>query len=87
MPGSAVSSSFKNFPILIGKTLLPHNPIIVIAAIIDFVCYESSGGIHTTVVISLALAFTALLIVLSSYVSIYVSITVLPLILNSRTVL
>ena len=87
MPGSAVSSSFENFPIPVGRTLLTRNSAIVIVAIVDFACYESSGGIRSTVVISLALAFAALLIVLSSYVGIQADVIVLPLILSSRTVL
>ena len=86
-PDSAVSSSFKNFPIPVGRTLLLRNSAIVIAAIVDFACYESSGGIRFAVVVSLALAFAALLIVLSFCVDIQADVIILPLILSSRTVL
>ena len=86
MPSSAVFSSFENFPISVGRTLLPCNSVIVIAVIVDFACCESSGGIHSAVVVSLALAFAALLMVLSSCVSIHTDVTVLPLVLSSQTV-
>ena len=45
-----MSSSFENFPMPLGRTLLPRNPAIVIAAIVDFACCESSGGIRSAVV-------------------------------------
>ena len=86
MPSSAVFSSFENFPISVGRTLLPCNSAIVIAVIVDFACCEFSEGIHSAVVVSLALAFTALLMVLSSCVGIHADVTVLPLVLSSRTV-
>ena len=86
VPSSAVSSSFENFPISVGRTLLPRNSAIVIAVIVDFACCESSGGIRSAVVVSLALAFAALLMVLSSCVGIHADVTVLPLVLSSRTV-
>ena len=87
MPGSAVFSSFKNFPIPVGRTLLPHNPAIVIAAIINFACYKSSRGIRSAVVVSLALAFATLLTMFSSCVGIHADVIILPLILSSRTIL
>ena len=86
MPSSAVFSSFKNFPISVGRTLLPCNSAIVIAVIVDFACCEFSEGICSVVVVSLALAFAALLMMLSSYVSIHADVTVLPLVLSSQTV-
>ena len=60
--------------------------MIVIAVIVDFTCCESSEGIHSVVVVSLALAFAVLLMVLSSYVSIHADVTVLSLVLSSQTV-
>ena len=44
VPGNAISSSFVNFPIPIGRILLPRSPAIVMAVIVDFACRESSGG-------------------------------------------
>ena len=87
MLDSAVSSSFEKFPIFIGRTLLPRNPTIIIAVIVDFAYYKSSGCIHSVVVNSLALAFVALLTVFSSCIGIYVNIIILPLILNCRIIL
>ena len=49
VPGSAVSSSFENFPISVGRTLLPRNSAIVIAVIVDFACCESLVvGLHVS---------------------------------------
>ena len=83
MLSSAVFSSFENFSITVNRTLLPYNSVIVIAFIVNFACCESSEGICSAVVISLALAFAALLMMLSSYVSIHADVTVLPLVLSS----
>ena len=63
MPSSAVFSSFKNFPISVDRTLLPCNSAIVIAVIVDFAYCEFSEGIRSVIVISLALAFAALLMI------------------------
>ena len=83
--GNAISSFFVNFPIPISRTLLPRSPAITIAIIIDFIYRKSSEDILFTIVISLTIAFIALLVVLSSYVGIYANITILPLIFSSRT--
>ena len=86
VPGNAISSSFVNFPIPEGRTLLPRSPAIVIHVIIDFACRESTGGILSAVIVSLAIAFATLLVVLSSCVGIHADVTILPLALSSGTV-
>ena len=36
VPGNAIFSSFINFFIPVGRTLLPYRPAIIIAVIVDF---------------------------------------------------
>ena len=87
MSGSAVSNSFENFPTPVGRILFPRSPAIAIAAIVDFTCFESSGGVCSTLINFLALALAVLLIIPSSCVGIYTDVIILPLILSSRTAL
>ena len=86
VPGNAVSSSFVNFPIPVDRTLLSRRPAIIIAVIINFTYRESTEGILSVVVVSLAIAFALLLVVFSSCVGIHADVTILPLTLSSRTV-
>ena len=63
VPGSAIFNSFKNFPIPVGRALFSRSYIIMIAVIIDFICFKFSGDVRFNVIIFLALALVILLII------------------------